>query len=290
MSDAPQNVSRHDPAQPAGVPLQVSGARDAQVAADANYRAVGAAFDVGQGETPSGGHPDAAAGLPSTSRTEAFSDGVFAIVITLLVLDLANPRYRPGGLGDALADQWPAYLAFGSSFAYVGVIWLNHHGLFRRISGLNLGLNWINLGVLAGAVIIPFPTTVLAGAFAEGAGTDERVAVVLYAIAAALMSATWLGAFGYLSRHPELLRPGTTSSYMRQQLWRPLTGIGLYAISGLVGWFISPVAGLVCIIIMIAYHAMTSEGLREGPLGRLAPWNGRSPSRPDPASTDAPRT
>jgi uncharacterized membrane protein len=288
MSDAPRNVSRHDPAQPAVVPLQASGARDPHVATDASHPAVGAAFAVGQGQTSSAGHPDAA-GLPSTTRTEAFSDGVFAIVITLLVLDLANPRYRPGELGDALADQWPAYLAFAASFAYVGVIWLNHHGLFRRISRLNLGLNWINLGVLAGAVIIPFPTTVLAGAFAEGAGTDERVAVVLYAIAAALMSATWLGAFGYLSRHPELLGPGTTPGYMRQQLWRPLTGIGLYAISGLVGWFISPVAGLVCIIVMIAYHALTSEGLREGPLGRLAPGNGRSPSRPDPASADAPR-
>lgn len=95
--------------------------------------------------------------MPGTGRTEAFSDGVFAIVITLLVLDLANPHYRPGGLGAALAEQWPSYLAFGFSFVYVGVIWLNHHALFRRISRLDLGLNWINLGVLLGAVIIPFP-------------------------------------------------------------------------------------------------------------------------------------
>jgi uncharacterized membrane protein len=57
---------------------------------------------------------------PGIARTEAFSDGVFAIVITVLVLDLVNPRYRPGGLGAALADQWPAYLAFGLSFVYVG--------------------------------------------------------------------------------------------------------------------------------------------------------------------------
>lgn len=220
--------------------------------------------------TPPAGRPGERPDLPGTGRTEAFSDAVFAIVITLLVLDLTNPHYRPGGLGDALAGQWPAYLAFGFSFVYVGVIWLNHHALFRRISRLDLALNWINLCVLAGAVIIPFPTAVLAGAFADGARNDERVAVVLYAIAAALMSAAWLGAFGYLGRHPELLEPGTTPRYVRKQLGRPLTGIGLYTVSGLAGWFISPIAGLICIIVMITYHAVTSEGLHEGPLGRLA--------------------
>jgi uncharacterized membrane protein len=218
-------------------------------------------------KTPPAGHPEAGSGLPGTGRTEAFSDGVFAI--TLLVLDVTNPQYQPDGLGAALARQWPSYLAFGFSFVYVGVIWLNHHALFRRISRLDLAFNWINLGVLLGAVVIPFPTAVLAGAFAEGADNDKRVAVLLYALAAALMSAAWLAALGYLSRHPELLQSGTTPGYVRQQLRRPLTGIGLYAISGLAGWFISPVAGLICIIIMITYHAITSEGLHEGPLGRL---------------------
>lgn len=213
--------------------------------------------------------------LPSTGRTEAFSDGVFAIVITLLVLDLTNPHYRPGELGADLAREWPAYLAFTFSFVYVGVIWLNHHALFRRISRLDLALNWINLGVLLGAVIIPFPTAVLAGAFAEGDDNDKRVAVALYAFAAVLMSAAWLAMFSYLGRHPELLQSGTTPRYVRQQLVRPLTGIGLYAISGLVGWFIRSVAGLICIIIMIIYHAVTSEGLYEGPLGQLTRRNRR---------------
>jgi uncharacterized membrane protein len=220
------------------------------------------------------GAPDADQGatsdLPSTRRTEAFSDGVFAIVITLLVLDLTSPHYRPGELGPALARNWPSYLAFAFSFVYVGVIWLNHYALFRRISRLDLVLNWINLGILLGTVIIPFPTAVLAGAFAEGADSDKRLAVVLYALAAALMSAAWLAAFGYLSRHPELLRPGAPPRYARQQLGRPFTGIGLYAISGIAGWFISPIAGLICILAMITYHAITSEGLRGGPLGRLS--------------------
>ncbi|HEX5287305.1 MAG TPA: TMEM175 family protein [Streptosporangiaceae bacterium] len=207
--------------------------------------------------------------LPGTRRTEAFSDGVFAIVITLLVLDLVNPDYRTGDLAAALLGAWPAYLAFVVSFVYVGVIWLNHHALFRHVDRMSPAFSWINLGVLLGAVIIPFPTVVVASAFAAGSGGDERAAVVLYACAAALMSGSWLAAFGYLARHPGLLAAGTAAGYGRRQLARPVTGIGLYAVSGLVGWLASPVAGLVLIVVMIVYHAVTSEGLYEGPLGRL---------------------
>lgn len=229
---------------------------------------------------PGTGAPGAAGGgrdLPGTGRTEAFSDGVFAIVITLLVLDLVSPAYRAGDLGAALLHEWPAYLAFAVSFVYVGVIWLNHHALFRHVGRMSPGFSWINLGVLFGAVIIPFPTVVVASAFAHGDHGDERAAVVLYASAAVLMSCTWLAAFGYLRRHPALLTAGTTAGYARQQLARPVTGIGLYAVSGLVGWLASPVAGVVLIAVMIAYHAITSEGLYEGPLGRLA----RHPGGPD---------
>lgn len=220
------------------------------------------------GRTPPD-EPQTGTDLPGTRRTEGFSDGVFAIVITLLVLDLATPEYRPGGLGAALTEQWPSYLAFVVSFVYVGVIWLNHHALFARIRRLDLALNWINLGVLLGAVIIPFPTAVIASAFAKGNGQDQRTAVVLYAFAAAFMSCTWLAAFSYLSHHPRLLERGTTAEYARKQLIRPITGIALYVISGLAGWFINPVVGLVSIIVMIIYHAVTSEGLHEGPLGRF---------------------
>jgi uncharacterized membrane protein len=222
-----------------------------------------------QESPPAARRPDEGPGPPGIARTEAFSDGVFAIVITLLVLDLASPHYRPGGLGAALSRQWPAYLAFALSFVYVGVLWLNHHALFRRISRLSLALNWLNLGLLLGAVIIPFPTSVLAEAFASGSDGDRRVAVVLYATAAAVMSAAWLATFGYLSRHPELLRHGTSAVYMRQQRWRPLTGIALYGVSALAGGFISPTLGLVCIIVMMIYHALTSEGIHDGPLSGL---------------------
>ncbi|MEU8567303.1 TMEM175 family protein [Streptomyces pathocidini] len=209
--------------------------------------------------------------ISDTGRVEAFSDGVFAIVITLLVLELTSPEHEPGGLLAGLLHQWPSYVAFLLSFLYIGVLWLNHHALFRRIGRMDAPLRWINLAILLGVVIIPFPTAVLADTFAEGHSVrDERVAVTLYALAAAVMSAPWWVVFTYLRDHPYLLEPGTSPAYFHAQRVRPLTGLVLYGICGLTGWFISPVVGLACIAIMIIYHAVTSEGLREGPLSRLS--------------------
>ncbi|MFR9779402.1 TMEM175 family protein [Micromonospora sp. MS34] len=212
----------------------------------------------------------AATGQPAdTDRAKALSDGVFAIIITLLVLELRVPHTEPGGLLAGLRGEWSSYLAFVLSFLYVGVLWLNHHALFRRIHAVTPGLNWINLGILFGVVIIPFPTAVLAAALAEGDRDDLRTAVTFYALAAAIMSAPWLVAFRYLRRHSALATPDLPGGYFRTQSLRPLTGLVLYGLAAAIGWFLNPLLGLVGIVIMIAYHAVTSEGLREGPLGRL---------------------
>jgi uncharacterized membrane protein len=226
---------------------------------------------AGSDNSPEGSERPATVPMVSeTDRVKAFSDGVFAIVITLLVLELRVPEHEPGGLLRGLLHEWPSYLAFALSFVYIGVIWLNHHALLRLIGGMTLVLNWINLSVLFGTVVIPFATIVLASALAQHSNDyDRRVAVVLYALTAALMSVPWLVLFGYLRRHSELLSPGVTHEYIRSQSLRPLTGLVLYGLSGVLGWFVDPILGLVLIILMITYHALTSEGLREGPLGRL---------------------
>jgi uncharacterized membrane protein len=205
--------------------------------------------------------PDPKGRLSATDRMTAFSDGVFAIVITLLVIELRVPEYHEGDLLTGLLGEGASYLAFVVSFVYVGVLWLNHHALLRLIRGTTLTLSWINLGVLFGAVIIPFPTAVLASAFTHGDADDQRAAVALYALAAALMSAPWLVFFGYLHRHPALLERRVDPEYVRTQRLRPVTGLILYGLSGLLGWFVSPLLGLIGVIVMITYHAVTSEGL-----------------------------
>ncbi len=208
----------------------------------------------------------------SSTRVEAFSDAVFAITITLLVLEIGRPEIGDGELASTLLHQWPEFLAFAVSFAYVGVIWLNHHALFASIRQVDIGLNWINLGILGTAALVPFPTGVLASALSEGSHADQQAAVVLYGIVAALMSAAWLPVFPYLHRHPDLLVDPTEAQLFRAQRSRPWVGVISFGIAALGGYLLSPWTAIVLFVWMVAYHAVTSEGLYANRIARLFAW------------------
>ena len=213
---------------------------------------------------------------PSSVRVEAFSDAVFAIIITLLVLEIGRPEVGHGDLGSELLHQWPEYLAFAVSFLYIGVIWLNHHALFAGISRVDSGLNWINLGILGTSTLVPFSTGVLAPALSEGTPADQQAAVVLYAIVAALMSAAWVPVFPYLHRHPDLLVDPSEARVLRAQHSRPWVGVVSFGAAAILGYLFGPV-----FVWMIAYHAATSEGLHANRIARLF-W----PSHPSHAAED----
>ncbi len=114
-----------------------------------------------------------------TTRTEAFSDGVFAIAITLLVLDIKVPRDLPEGtsLLTALLNQWPIYMAFLTSFATIGIMWINHHRMFRYIRRVDHWFLVLNGLLLLGVTFVPFPTSLAAEYVLRPDGT---VAVLLY--------------------------------------------------------------------------------------------------------------
>lgn len=118
------------------------------------------------------------AGRKETGRVEAFSDGVFAIAMTLLVLNVKVPSAnQPGQLGSLLWQQWPSYLAFVISFAFIGIMWVNHHRLFVHIRRIDHMLLVLNGALLLGVTAVPFPTAVLA----QYLGTpDQKAATMLY--------------------------------------------------------------------------------------------------------------
>jgi uncharacterized membrane protein len=114
------------------------------------------------------------------SRLEAFSDGVFAVAITLLALDLtvAGPEGH-GHLLDQLYGKWPAFLAYLISFFMIGIIWVNHHALVRQITKVDRTLLFLNLVLLLFVVLIPFTTATVADYFSRH-NWDTQVAMMLY--------------------------------------------------------------------------------------------------------------
>jgi uncharacterized membrane protein len=200
--------------------------------------------------------------LVDVSRLVALCDGVFAIIITLLVLEIHRPDTTPGQLATQLLHAWPSYVAYGVAFVYVGVVWLNHHYTFEHLCRVDLPLNWINLGILGTVALIPFPTGVLASAFHDGNLQDERAAVVLYAVVGAMMSASWLPLFVHLHRNPNLAKPEAPTGLFGGQVVRPIMGVALYFVGGLIGWFVHPIAAVAIFVFMVGYYAVTSQGVR----------------------------
>src|ERR687887_1992052 len=112
-----------------------------------------------------------------TNRLEAFSDGVFAVAITLLVLEIAAPT--GDDLWRKLGDEWPSFASFFVSFWVIGIIWVNHHGVIDHLQQADRGVLYLNLLVLMSVVLIPFSTALMAEHLKSGA--DEHVAAAVYA-------------------------------------------------------------------------------------------------------------
>jgi uncharacterized membrane protein len=166
-----------------------------------------------------------------TSRVEAFSDGMFAIAITLLILEIKVPAADQGNLAAALLRQWPSYLAFFLSFAFIGIMWMNHHRMFTHIRRSDDTLLVLNLLLLLGITAVPFPTAVLA---AHLGTPNQRTAALLYngvyVVIAVFFNVLWRYAISRQLLDKSLAASAATIS--RQYAFGPL----IYLICFVLAW------------------------------------------------------
>lgn len=140
----------------------------------------------------------------SKTRAEAFSDGIFAIAATLLVLDIQVPDVK-SGLLHALLTEWPSYIAYAISFATIVVIWVNHHAVMDQLERLDRRLLFLNGLLLLTVAAIPFPTALVAKYIQ--AGHDQTTAALAYGLTMTAMSFAFTALNLYSRRFRRALGP-----------------------------------------------------------------------------------
>jgi uncharacterized membrane protein len=188
----------------------------------------------------------------NTSRLESFSDAVFAVAITLLVLQITVPEVESGQLPHALLNQWPQFATYVASFLTIGVIWVNHHSVFTYLARTDRALQFINLVLLLWIVLIPFPTALL-GRYLQ-AGHDTQVAAATLGVVMTLMGASFGVLWIYAVNRPNLLRPSVDVAKARATVPRFTAGTVVYAISIGLAW-VSPIVVVALYAVLAIYYA-----------------------------------
>lgn len=201
-----------------------------------------------------------------TSRLEAFSDGVFAVAITLLVLNIRIPGIDSApdkllndqALWPMLLGQWPVLAAYVTSFATIGIMWLNHHRLYVHIKRINTGLVLLNLLLLLFIVIVPVPTALLAE-YVER--PDQHAAAIIYSGTFVLTACCFNLLWRYASYHNRLLAKDADTravqAISRQYLFGPLVYLIAFALA-----FVSTPATIIASFALALFFAVPARTLR----------------------------
>ncbi len=200
------------------------------------------------------------------TRLEAFSDGVFAVAITLLALNLTvagpgnGPKYP--SLTDQLQAHWPAFLAYLISFFMIGIIWVNHHALIRSITEVTRTLLFLNLLLLLFVVLIPFATATVADYLTKNTW-DANVAMALYGGVFLGMSAGFGAIFEWTLHGERVAQPVPAEKRWRARV-RFVGGGGIYVIAIVVALF-NAIASFVIIALVAVYYIFERTPGSSGP-------------------------
>jgi uncharacterized membrane protein len=198
--------------------------------------------------------------MEGTARLETFSDGVFAIAATLLILEVGVDTASRKDLGSQLVDIWPSYLAYATSFLVIGIIWLNHHQCVSLIGRVDRPFLFVNLLLLLVVSFIPFPTRLVAE-YLDKPG--ERSAVFAYAATLLLMAITYNIWWRYARGNRRLILAGVSDSTLRavDRAFDP--GAPAYAlVLGLA--FVSPLASVIVTLALAVFYLPSAALFERG--------------------------
>ena len=188
-----------------------------------------------------------------TGRIEAFSDGVFAIAITLLVIELHLPDTTKGSVWHGLVHAWPQFAAYLTSFFIIGIMWANHHSMFRSIVRADRILLFLNLLLLLWTTLLPFPTRLVAENLRDG-GTNAAQAAAVYSGTLTLAAVSFSLIWAYAVRGGRLLaEPIGTGRDEWRSIGRFSVGTFLYAATIGIS-FASPGAALAIQFALALYY------------------------------------
>jgi uncharacterized membrane protein len=195
--------------------------------------------------------------VKETSRIEAFSDGVFAFAITLLVLYLKDPASMGGtSLLQGLISQWPSFLAFVTSFMTILVMWVNHHNMFKYIKKIDTKLMFLNGFLLFFVVLLPFTTSLIAGNILS---SSAKVAAAIYSGALLLTSIFWYCLWRYASRQNSgLLQPSIKRDHVKKITSQYNIGLTFYFIAFAAAYF-SGLASFAMVLLIAVFFAVTAS-------------------------------
>ena len=195
-----------------------------------------------------------------TNRLESFSDGVIAVAVTLLVLDIkVPPQSGHETLFHALVHNWPHYAAYGVSFMTIGIIWINHHAMIGRLAQADHSILILNLLLLMSIVLLPFATELMAAYLRATSG--QQLAAAVYSGAFLLMSLV----FSALNRHillnrAHMLRVQLPLAERRRVLGRALTGLIPYVVATALAVVSPYVTLIICAAVAVFYALPIASG------------------------------
>ena len=193
-----------------------------------------------------------------TDRLETFSDGVIAIAITLLILEIGVPHFEAGesdgnrALLEALLDLWPSYLVYVVSFLTIGIMWINHHNIFRFIARTDQRLVVLCTLFLLCVAFIPFPTAVLAEYLGAPA---QRTAVVFYGATFTVTAVLYYFLWSYPTRGRRLVREDVDQRAIDAVERRFRVGWPTYLAGTLVA-VVAPLAGMLVFLALALFYVL----------------------------------